>query len=62
MLVRSLTDADLIDEYHVVVHPVIVEVGEHLCDGIKTRRDLQLKTVTTLDDSGVIIVYTPVRS
>ncbi len=61
-LVRSLVDADLIDEYHVVVHPVLVEVGDHLGEGITVRRDLRLKTVITLDDSGVVLVYSPVRS
>jgi hypothetical protein len=44
------------------VHPVIVEVGERLFDGITTRKSLQLTTVTTLDDSGVVLSYIPARS
>ena len=61
-LVRSLADANLIDEYHFLMHPVIVEVGERLFDGIETRTDLQLKDVTTLDDGGVVVAYARVES
>lgn len=61
-LVRSLADAGLIDEYQFLWHPVIVEVGERLFDGIETRTDLQLKNVTTLDEGGVIVAYTRVDS
>jgi dihydrofolate reductase len=61
-LVRTLAAADVIDAYHVAVHPVIVEVGERLFDGITTRKSLQLTTVTTLDDSGVVLSYIPAGS
>jgi dihydrofolate reductase len=61
-LARSLADAGLIDEYHFVWHPVIVEVGERLFDAIETRTDLQLKNVTTLDEGGVIVAYARVDS
>jgi predicted dithiol-disulfide oxidoreductase (DUF899 family) len=61
-LVRSLAEADLIDEYHFLMHPVIVEVGELVFDGIETRTDLNLKSVTTLSEDGVVVAYASVES
>jgi dihydrofolate reductase len=58
--VRSLAEADLIDEYHFLMYPVIVEVGELLFDGIETRTDL--KSVTTLSEGGVVVAYASVES
>jgi len=49
-LVQSLTDANLIDEYQVQIHPVMVNVGEHLLDGIKGRKDFELVNVKPLED------------
>jgi hypothetical protein len=60
--VRSLAEADLIDEYHFLMYPVIVEVGELLFDGIETRTDLNLKSVTTLSEGGVVVAYASVES
>jgi dihydrofolate reductase len=61
-LVRSLAEADLIDEYHFLMHPVIVEVGERLFDEIETRTDVNLKSVTTLSEGGVVVAYARVES
>ncbi len=58
-LVRSLADAGLIDEFHILVHPVIVEVGERLFEGVGTRTGLDLKSVATVGDGGVLLVYSP---
>jgi dihydrofolate reductase len=41
-LVRSLIDADLIDELRLIVHPVAVGAGAALLDGIVRRQDLEL--------------------
>jgi dihydrofolate reductase len=60
--VRSLAEADLIDEYHFLMYPVIVEVGELLFDGIETRTDLNLESVTTLSEGGVVVAYASVES
>jgi dihydrofolate reductase len=46
-LVRSLTDADLIDVYQFQVHPVVVNVGEHLFDSLEHRKDLHLVDAKT---------------
>jgi dihydrofolate reductase len=62
VLVRTLADARLIDEYHFVIHPVIVETGERLFDGIGSRTDLELGDATTLEDGGVLLAYTLIDS
>ncbi len=56
-LVRSLTNADLIDEYHIQVRPVVVNVGEHLFDNIKERKDFQLIDVKSLEDGSIFVRY-----
>ncbi|MPV35913.1 dihydrofolate reductase family protein [Georgenia subflava] len=56
-LVRSLMEADLIDELHIVVHPVVVEVGERLFSGVETRTDLTLESATTFSEGGVLLAY-----
>lgn len=58
-LVRSLTDANLIDEYQIQVRPVVVNVGEHLFDNIKGRKDFKLVDVKTLKDGSLFVKYQP---
>jgi dihydrofolate reductase len=41
-LVRSLIDAELIDELRLIVHPVALGAGAGLFDGIARRQDLEL--------------------
>lgn len=38
VLVRSLTDANLIDEHQIQVHPAVTNVGEHLFDDLKAQK------------------------
>ena len=56
-LVRSLTDANLIDEYHIQLRPVMVNVGEHLFDGLQDRKDFQLIDVKPLEEGTLFIRY-----
>ena len=53
-LVRSLADADLIDEYQLQVHPVVSDVGEPLFD---TRRDFRLGSARPLEDGSLFVTY-----
>jgi dihydrofolate reductase len=41
-LVRSLLDAEMLDELRLIVHPVAVGAGAALFDGIARRRDFEL--------------------
>ncbi len=56
-LVRSLTDANLIDEYHILVHPVVVNQGEHLFDNLKERKDFRLIDARTFEHGAILITY-----
>lgn len=60
-LVRSLTDANLIDEYQIQIRPVVVNVGEHLFDNLKARKDLELIEVTPLKEGSIFVRYKPVK-
>jgi dihydrofolate reductase len=60
--VRSLTDANLIDEYQMQVHPVVVNVGEHLFDSIKERKEFDLVDVKALEDGSMLVTYNPVKT
>jgi dihydrofolate reductase len=56
-LVRSLADADLIDVYRFQVHPVVVNVGEHLFDSLQDRKDLHLVDAKPLKDGSISVTY-----
>src|SRR5829696_7504049 len=58
-LVRSLTEAGLIDEYQIQMRPVVMNVGEYLFDGIKERKDFRLIDAKPLEDGTLFIKYTP---
>ena len=56
-LVRTLTDAKLIDEFQILVRPVVVNVGEHLFDHLKDRKDLELIEVKPLKEGSLFVKY-----
>ncbi len=55
-LATVLADQGLIDEFHVVVHPVVLGGGKQLFPG-GTRTDLRLKSTRTIDDRAVLLTY-----
>ncbi|MBD2704839.1 dihydrofolate reductase family protein [Spirosoma sp. BT702] len=61
-LVRSLTDADLIDEYQIQIRPVVVTVGEHLFDELSARKDFDLIEATPLKEGSIFVKYKPVKT
>lgn len=62
VLVRSLTDANLIDEYQIKLHPVVVNVGERLFDNLKKKKDFQLVDVQALADGSILVKYAPAKA
>lgn len=62
-LVQSLTNADLVDEYRVIVHPVIVGDDGHkrLFENINGRKDLKLIRTKTYEHGAVLMCYAPVK-
>jgi dihydrofolate reductase len=56
-LASQLAELGLIDEYHFVVHPIIIGEGRRLFDGINLQEKLQLKLAeTTVFKSGAVIL------
>ncbi len=60
-LVRTLTEHDLIDEYRLMVHPVVVGSGKRLFDGIRDASTLKLTDTVTFSSGVVALVYEPAR-
>src|SRR6266540_5525851 len=58
VLVQSLTNAELVDEYRIIVHPVIVNDGRRLFENLKGRTDLQLAGVDTFARGAMMVTYT----
>lgn len=57
ILIRSLTNANLVDEFRVLIHPVIVGEGRQLFRNIRERRDLRLKKVRTFEHGAILVHY-----
>ncbi|GHO87320.1 dihydrofolate reductase family protein [Dictyobacter formicarum] len=55
-LVQTLTNLSLIDEYQILVHPVILGGGKPLFQDIKDRVKLKLVNTKT-HPSGVVVLY-----
>jgi dihydrofolate reductase len=55
-IVQALTNSGLIDEYQLLVHPVVLGGGKPLFKDIKAKRNLQL-IKTKLFPSGVVGLY-----
>ena len=55
-LIVTLTQLDLIDEYHLVIHPVVLGNGLTLFKNISNSIDLKLLKTKTFG-SGALVVY-----
>lgn len=58
-LVRSLTNARLVDEYRMLIHPVIVNEGERLFANLQGRTDFRLLSVEPLERGAMFVTYAP---
>jgi dihydrofolate reductase len=61
-LMRTLMDHDLIDEYRIWVHPVILGSGKHLFSDGGDKTALNLVGVKPLTSGVVILTYQPART
>ncbi len=60
-LVSTLAAHDLVDEYRLLVHPIVLGSGKRLFDGIADPFTLRLAHSRTLDSGSLILIYEPVR-
>jgi dihydrofolate reductase len=58
-IVRQLTDERLIDEYQIVVSPIVLGAGKSLFAGIKTRLNLKLVSTRAFGNGNVVLCYEP---
>jgi dihydrofolate reductase len=60
-LVRTLAAHDLVDEYRLMVNPIVLGSGKRVFDGIETPFTLRLTDSKALSTGSLIQVYQPVR-
>lgn len=56
-IVQQFTDLGLVDEYHLLVHPVILGSGKTLFEGIRKRQDLRLLEARPFENGVVLLRY-----
>ena len=58
-IVAQLADAGLVDEYQIVLNPVVVGSGRTLFEGVKNRLPLHLAKSRAFGNGNVVLFYEP---
>lgn len=58
-IVSQLTPARLIDEYQLVVNPIILGKGRTMFEGVKDRLDLKRTSTRNFRNGNVVLCYEP---
>ena len=58
-IVSQLAQEGLIDEYQIVVNPIVLGKGRTLFDGIRTKLNLKLTKTRTFGNGNVLLCYEP---
>jgi dihydrofolate reductase len=58
-LAASLADQGLVDEFRIMVSPVVLGEGKPVLNGIKTRLKLKLLSARTFGNGNVLLSYAP---
>ncbi len=61
-LVRSLANARLVDEYRILIHPVIVNEGKRLFENLDGRTDFRVISVDTFERGAILVTYAPIEA
>jgi dihydrofolate reductase len=61
-IVSQLAQEGLIDEYQVVINPVVLGKGRTMFDGIKGKLTLKLTKTRTFGNGNVLLCYEPAAS
>jgi len=61
-LVSALTQAGLIDEYHFLLHPIVVGSGKPLFKGITSPVNMKLLRTGTFKNGVVVLYYAPAKN
>jgi len=60
-VVSQLAEEGLIDEYHLVVNPIILGKGRTMFDGVKEKLRLKLTKTRAFGNGNVLLRYEPVK-
>ena len=58
-VVSQLTEEGLIDEYQIVVNPIVLGKGRTMFDGIKNKVALKATKTRTFGNGNVLLCYEP---
>jgi dihydrofolate reductase len=61
-LVHALVEADLVDEYRAMVHPVLIADGLRMFPDPTDMKKLKLADATAYDSGVALLVYMPAES
>ncbi len=59
-IVAQLTQAGLIDEYQILLNPVVLGKGKTLFENIQNKLTLKLTTTRTFSNGNVLLCYEPI--
>ncbi len=60
-IVTQFVQHGLIDEYQIMVHPVVIAEGTSIFKGIKSELKLELVSTRTFSSGKVLLYYRPVN-